>query len=90
MKKILVLGAGLSSAYLIKYLLQHASKEKWEVIVADANLALAKDKIGKSKFGSAISLDITNEKDRKAWIAKASIVVSLLPPSLFYLQACMC
>jgi saccharopine dehydrogenase-like NADP-dependent oxidoreductase len=90
MKKILVLGAGLSSAYLIKYLLQHASKEKWEVIVADANLALAKDKIGKSKFGSAISLDITNEKDRKAWIAKASIVVSLLPPSLHVLAAKDC
>ena len=50
MKKILVLGAGLSSSYLIKYLLQNASKEKWEVIVADTQLRLAQDKIGKSKF----------------------------------------
>ncbi len=90
MKKILVLGAGLSSAYLIKYLLQHASKEKWEVIVGDAKLALAKDKVGKSKFGSAISIDITQEKERRNWISKADIVVSLLPPSLHVLAAKDC
>jgi len=90
MKKILVLGAGLSSAYLIKYLLQHASKEKWEIIVADSQLALAQDKVGKSKFGSAITLDIKQEKERKIWIEKSDLVVSLLPPSLHILAADDC
>jgi saccharopine dehydrogenase-like NADP-dependent oxidoreductase len=90
MKKILVLGAGLSSSYLIKYLLQNASKEKWEVIVADTQLSLAQDKIGKSKFGSAITLDVTQEKERKNWIEKADLVVSLLPPNLHLLVAKDC
>ena len=90
MKKILVLGAGLSSSYLIKYLLQNASKEKWEIIVADTQLSLAKDKIGKSKFGSAITLDVTEETERKNWIEKADLVVSLLPPNLHLLVAKDC
>ncbi|MCG9879673.1 MAG: saccharopine dehydrogenase NADP-binding domain-containing protein [Bacteroidia bacterium] len=90
MKKILVLGAGLSSAYLIKYLLQHASKEKWQVIVADAQVGSAKNKIGKSKYGLAIELNITEAKARQKWIQESDIVVSLLPPSLHILAAQDC
>lgn len=90
MKKILVLGAGLSSAYLIKYLLQHAPKEKWQVIVADAQIGSAKNKIGKSKYGLAIELNITHTEIRQKWIQEADIVVSLLPPSLHILAAQDC
>jgi hypothetical protein len=44
MKKILILGAGKSSIYLIDYLVDHASAENWEITVGDitSELALAK------------------------------------------------
>ena len=44
LKKILVFGAGKSATVLISYLIGEAEKNKWHVVVADANreLALAK------------------------------------------------
>ncbi len=82
MQKILVLGAGLSASYLIKYFLDQAAKENWFVTVADTNLELAQSKVGKSKFARAVSLDITDKNLRSKYIKDADIVVSLLPPTL--------
>ncbi len=90
MKKILIIGAGLSASYLIKYLLAHATKEKWHITLADANLALAQKKIGKSKNGIAVSLDINNAKQRANYIAAADIVISMLPAHLHLLAANDC
>ena len=36
-KRILVLGAGRSSLYLIDYLLKHAYQNKWYIVVGDYN-----------------------------------------------------
>ncbi len=90
MKKILVIGAGLSSGYLINYLLKQANKEKWFVTVADAVIETAAQKIGKSKFGKAVELDINNSNLRKELIQEADIVVSLLPPTLHFIAAKDC
>lgn len=90
MKKILVIGAGLSSSYLIKYLLAHAKKENWLVIIADQDINLAKNKIGKNKQGIAIAFDINNEKERHEAINNVDIVLSLLPPTLHILAAYDC
>lgn len=90
MSKILVLGAGLSSPYLIKYLAQHAKKDNYSLIVADASLDQAKKRIGKFANTTAIELDINNKKLREQLINDATLVVSLLPPTLHVLAAKDC
>lgn len=90
MKKILVIGAGLSSSYLIKYLLANAKKENWHITIADQSIELAKQKLGKSKLGTALAFNITNEKERQEAIKNADMVVSLLPPTLHILAAHDC
>ncbi|MCF8254991.1 MAG: saccharopine dehydrogenase NADP-binding domain-containing protein [Bacteroidia bacterium] len=90
MKNILVLGAGLSSSYLIKYLLQHAKKEDWKIIVADSNLELAQKKIGKSTFGKAVEMDIHNQEKRQELIKNSDLVISMLPATLHFIAAQDC
>jgi saccharopine dehydrogenase-like NADP-dependent oxidoreductase len=90
MQHILVLGAGLSSSYLIKYLLASAKKENWHITVADQSLALAESKIKKHPLAKAIALDVSDKEQREAEIKKADIVVSLLPPALHILAAKEC
>jgi len=82
MKNILLFGAGKSATVLIDYLLAHAKNENWRLIVADANLQLALDKIGSSPSGTAVSFDITDDEKRGECIQKADIVISMLPPFL--------
>ncbi len=82
MKSILLFGAGKSATVLISYLLEHSVKENWKVIVADANLALAKEKINNSPNGLAVSFDIRDEEKRKEYITQSHLVISMLPPVL--------
>lgn len=82
MKQILLFGAGKSATVLIDYLLANAEKENWKLVVADANLQLALDKIKNSPFGAAVSFDIMNDDKREKHISNAGIVISMLPPAL--------
>ena len=61
MKQILLFGAGKSATVLIDYMLANAGKENWKLIVVDANLQLALDKIKNSSFGTAVSFDIMDD-----------------------------
>ena len=65
MKKILLLGAGKSATVLIDYLLANAKKENWQLTLVDADLQLARSKIGQSSFGVPLSFDIKNDAERK-------------------------
>lgn len=90
MKNILVLGAGLSSATLIRYLKAHASKEQWNIYIADASLDQASLRAGKHKNCKAVALDIQNKKQRTQYIQQSDLVISLLPPALHVLAAKDC
>ena len=79
---ILIAGAGKSSVYLIHYLLTHASRNKWKVIVADGDANAIAEKIDDSVFGEAAVIDITNSAQREPLVKRADIVVSLMPPHL--------
>ena len=79
MKKILVIGAGRSTVSLIDYLIENAAKHSWHITVADMDLKLAQSKTGNSKQATAIQLDVENEAQRKAEIAKVDFVISMLP-----------
>ena len=90
MQTILVAGAGKSSTYLIHYLLSHASRNKWKVIVADGSEAAIAEKIKGSPYAQSAVLDITNVVERQQLVAQADIVVSLMPPHLHILLAKDC
>jgi saccharopine dehydrogenase (NADP+, L-glutamate forming) len=90
MRSILVLGAGLSSSALIKYLLDYSQQENWNVTVADFSLDAAKAKTKNHPNSNPVAFDIKNEKQRAEEIKKADIVVSLLPPGLHFLAAVDC
>jgi saccharopine dehydrogenase (NADP+, L-glutamate forming) len=82
MNNILIIGAGLSSSSLIKYVLDKASANSWFVTVADAVLENAENKIGKHPQGRAVWLDVMKVNDRRELISRADVVVSLLPAHL--------
>ncbi|HAN19590.1 MAG: saccharopine dehydrogenase [Bacteroidetes bacterium GWC2_33_15] len=90
MKKILILGAGLSSSSMIKYMLDHSEQYNWKVRVGDMSLEVAKRKIANHKNGEAFEFDIFNEKQRHEEIQKADVVISMLPARFHYLAAEKC
>lgn len=90
MRTILVAGAGKSSTYLIHYLLTHATRNKWNIVVADGNLDAINEKIGKHPNAFAEAIDITNDEQRRRLVDEADLVVSLMPPHLHILLAKDC
>ncbi len=90
MQHILVLGAGLSSSYLIRFLLNKAPGYSFEITVADADSEMASRKIGNATHGTAIGLDVSDGDKLSKLISKHDIVISLLPPTLHPLVARFC
>jgi len=84
MQTILVAGAGKSSTYLIRYLLSIAQRNKWKIIVADANAETIAEKINVAGQANAevAAIDITDAKQREPLVKRADIVISLMPPHL--------
>lgn len=85
MRKILVIGSGKSTSYLIKYLLDKSTAEKLHVIVGDIDLNSAKKLIGNHQNATAISLDVFEEYSRQKAIKNSDIVISMLP-ARFHLE----
>jgi len=82
MQTILIAGAGKSSIYLIQYLLTHAPRNKWKVIVADGDENAIAEKIKGNPFAEACVIDITKSSDREPLVKRADMVLSLMPPHL--------
>jgi saccharopine dehydrogenase (NADP+, L-glutamate forming) len=81
MKKILVLGAGQSTAYLIRYLLEHAEQHDWHVTVGDVYQDVAQARVGNHARGTAIYFDVNDAELRSARIKVADLVINMLPPT---------
>jgi saccharopine dehydrogenase-like NADP-dependent oxidoreductase len=79
MRKILVIGAGKSSSYLIKYFLDKSESENLEITIGDIDIENAKNLIGGHKNARALVLDIFDENSRMEAIENSDIVVSMLP-----------
>ncbi|MGQ9677823.1 MAG: saccharopine dehydrogenase C-terminal domain-containing protein [bacterium] len=75
-KKVLILGAGLVSRPMVRYLLQIAG---FEVIVASRTVSKAEDLISGHPKGRALALLIENEPELHSLISDVDVVVSLLP-----------
>ncbi len=90
MKNILLLGAGKSSAALIRFLLNESEKESLTLTIADLSADAALKKAGNHPNAKAIALDINDTVRRMKAIQSSDIVISLLPPDLHILAAKDC
>ena len=87
MKKILVIGAGLSASTLIKYLLDNSTQFDWKITIGDLDPDLAMRKVDGHPNGSSILFDAFDKNQCWEEISKADLVISLLPASMHYLIA---
>lgn len=79
MKKILILGAGLSATSLIDYLIAKSEFFDWQIKLGDIDIKLAERKIGQHKNAKAFQFDI-NETDKIASALDGNdLVISMLP-----------
>ena len=79
MKTILILGAGLSSSSLIRYLLEKSVENNWQLRIVDQDIELVKTKINGHPNGTALSFNALDSDERKPEIEKADLVISMLP-----------
>ncbi len=79
MRKILIIGAGKSSSYLIKYLLDKSESERLHITIGDLNIENTKKLVGDHKNASVTYLDVFDETLRIEAIKKTNIVISMLP-----------
>ncbi len=79
MTKILIIGAGRSSIYLIEYLLNHSASHNWHITVADMDVRLAREKAGNHPRATALAFDIRNDEERRRIISGQDLVISMLP-----------
>jgi saccharopine dehydrogenase (NADP+, L-glutamate forming) len=87
MKKILVLGAGMVSRPMIRYLLVEPD---FHVIMASRTVSKAEQMIDGHPQGAAFSLDVNDEKKVENFVSNADVVVSLLPYTYHVKVAEMC
>ncbi len=90
MKNILVLGAGQSTPYLIRHLLDRAEQNGWFVTVGDRVEAVAQSRVGDHPRGNAISIDANDQAMMASQIRKSDIVVNLLAPTFQHQVAWEC
>ena len=79
MKNILIIGAGKSSSYLIKYLLEKSDKENLHLIIGDISTDNADKLINNHTNAESVVLDVFNANERQKFIKKSDIVISMLP-----------
>ncbi|MBN1861709.1 MAG: saccharopine dehydrogenase NADP-binding domain-containing protein [Candidatus Thermoplasmatota archaeon] len=76
MKTILVLGAGMVSRPMIRYLLEQPD---YHVVMASRTVSKAEQMIEGHPQGEAFSLDVNDDRKVEEFVSKADVVVSLLP-----------
>ena len=90
-KHILLFGAGKSATELIAYLVRACHAHDWTLDIADVREDLVLSKTQGDPRTKAHGLDIQAEAGRRrALIAGADLVISLLPPNLHYVVALDC
>ena len=79
LRKILVVGAGKSTSYLLDYFLEKSAEEQLHLTIGDLNPEAIPAHIRSHTNCSVIRLDVFNDDDRVKAIKKADIIVSMLP-----------
>ncbi len=76
MKKVLILGAGLVSRPMVRYLLD---VPEFEVTVASRTVSKAQVLVGSHARGKAVALNVDNDTELEKQVSAADLAVSLLP-----------
>ena len=79
MRKILVVGAGKSTSYLLDYFLDKSEKEKLFLTIGDLNPDAIASKFKTHQNCEVLALDIFKDQERQKLIKESDIVVSMLP-----------
>ena len=79
MRNILIIGAGKSASYLIKYFLDKSVTEHLKITIGDLDTSNALKWIGNHPNANALKLDIFDKSAREQAVQNADIVVSMLP-----------
>lgn len=79
MRKILIVGSGKSTSYLVRYLLEKSISENFEVCIGDLNTDHAQKLIGNHDRAKVIQLNVFDKDARESAIQDADIVISMLP-----------
>lgn len=91
MRKILIIGAGKSSSYLIQYLVSKSISEQLHITIGDVSPEKVMPLIkGYENSITLITLDIFNDESRAEAIQKADIVISMLPARFHVIVAKDC
>ncbi|MEM6793645.1 MAG: saccharopine dehydrogenase C-terminal domain-containing protein, partial [Acidobacteriota bacterium] len=90
MRRILVLGAGHSSPFLIQYLLEHAAELDASITVADLDADAAGRRVGEHERGRARQLDLRDRAATAELMAEHDLAINLLPPQLQPTVARLC
>ncbi|MEY2937572.1 MAG: hypothetical protein RL062_161, partial [Bacteroidota bacterium] len=89
-RKVVILGAGRSSAHLIQHLLDHAEAWKIHVRVGDGVLKVAEEKTKGNAHSSVFQFDAKDELHLDREIAQSDLVISMLPAFMHPMVARMC
>ncbi|SFG96317.1 saccharopine dehydrogenase (NADP+, L-glutamate forming) [Algoriphagus hitonicola] len=79
MHRILIIGAGKSSTYLIDFLADSCSSKDRTLTLADLDPDLAKKRLKTRKNTFAKKLDIEDAENRRMLIQESDVVISMLP-----------
>jgi saccharopine dehydrogenase-like NADP-dependent oxidoreductase len=91
MRNIFLIGAGKSTSSLIKYLIDNAQKENWQLTIGDIRINHLGREILEHPAVRAIEFDAFNEQLRENEIKAADIVISMLLPRyhIFVARDCL-
>ncbi len=89
MRKILIVGAGKSSPYLIKYLLDKSQEEELLIHITDLDTNHLK-KYQKYENCKVSPINISSEKEREEFISESNLVISMLPARFHIILAKSC
>jgi len=81
-RRILIVGAGKSTSYLLEYLLEHAEREQLFLAVADKNPESIPAEFREHPLTEILTLDIGDGERRRFEVGQADIVISMLPPTM--------
>ena len=82
MRKILIVGSGKSTSYILKYLIDKSTAENLFITVADIHIDNAKKLINNHPQATTLKLDVFDLNARSEAIRNTDIVISMLPASL--------
>lgn len=89
-KNILLLGAGLSSAVLIQYLLEECEKHDWHLTIADKEENRVPAEVRQNSSVEVLGIDIRKENDLAELIKSSNLVISMVPAGFHDLVAKIC